>query len=97
MALVGPDFPLLVFPPLDKAAAGLDGVLDAFVARGAPIAMAGQGRSGVIGLPLAPGLHAATGPIVMAQSFYRLANALSVRRGLDPDNPPMLRKVTETR
>jgi glucosamine--fructose-6-phosphate aminotransferase (isomerizing) len=30
------------------------------------------------------------------QSFYRLAASLSIARGLDPDNPPYLRKVTET-
>ena len=29
-------------------------------------------------------------------SFYRAANALSLRRGLDPDVPPHLAKVTET-
>jgi glucosamine--fructose-6-phosphate aminotransferase (isomerizing) len=32
----------------------------------------------------------------MIQSFYRLANALAIARGLDPDRPPHLRKVTET-
>ncbi len=97
MALVGPDFPLLVFPPFDKAAAGMDKVLETFVARHAPIAIAGQGGPGTIGLPLAQGLHPVTGPIVIAQSFYKLVNALAVKRGYDPDNPPMLRKVTETR
>jgi glutamine---fructose-6-phosphate transaminase (isomerizing) len=97
MALVGPDFPVLVFPPLDKASAGLDAILAAFAARGAPIAMVGASQPGVIGLPFAQGIHPVTGPIVMAQSFYRLVNALSVQRGFDPDNPPMLRKVTETR
>jgi glutamine---fructose-6-phosphate transaminase (isomerizing) len=97
MALVGPDFPVLVFPPLDKASAGLDAVLAAFNARGAPIAMVGTAQPGVTGLHFAQGIHPVTGPIVMAQSFYRLVNALSVQRRFDPDNPPMLRKVTETR
>jgi glutamine---fructose-6-phosphate transaminase (isomerizing) len=97
MALVGPDFPVLVFPPLDKASAGLDAILAAFAARGAPIAMVGASQPGIIGLPFASGVHPVTGPIVMAQSFYRLVNALAIRRGFDPDNPPMLRKVTETR
>lgn len=97
MALVGPDFPLLVFSPLDRASAGLDAVLVALAARGAPLALAGQARPGAIHLPVAPGLHPVTGAVVMAQSFYRLVNALAVRRGHDPDNPPMLRKVTETR
>ncbi|MEO8115052.1 MAG: hypothetical protein ABI655_11760, partial [Phenylobacterium sp.] len=30
------------------------------------------------------------------QSFYRLANALSLARGFDPDRPPRIFKVTET-
>ena len=34
--------------------------------------------------------------MLMLQSFYRMANALAVARGLDPDRPPHLRKVTET-
>ncbi len=97
MALVGPDFPLLVFPPLDKAAAGLDAMLTAFAARGAPMLLAGPAKDRTVGLPVAAGLNAVTGPIVMVQSFYKLVNALAVRRGFDPDAPPMLRKVTETR
>ena len=35
-------------------------------------------------------------PILLIQSFYRLANALAVARGRDPDRPPHLAKVTET-
>jgi glutamine---fructose-6-phosphate transaminase (isomerizing) len=31
------------------------------------------------------------------QSFYTLVNAISVKRGYDPDHPPLLNKVTETR
>jgi glucosamine--fructose-6-phosphate aminotransferase (isomerizing) len=32
----------------------------------------------------------------MVQSFYRLANAVSLARGYHPDRPPHLNKVTET-
>jgi glucosamine--fructose-6-phosphate aminotransferase (isomerizing) len=32
----------------------------------------------------------------MVQSFYAMVNAISVKRGYDPDHPPMLQKVTET-
>ena len=32
----------------------------------------------------------------MVQSFYRFANALALARGLNPDSPPHLNKVTET-
>jgi glucosamine--fructose-6-phosphate aminotransferase (isomerizing) len=35
-------------------------------------------------------------PILAIQSFYAMANDLSLARGLDPDQPPHLHKVTET-
>ena len=97
MALVKHGFPLLVFPPLDKASAGLDAMIDQFVGRGAVIAVAGGGYTGTYPLPLADGLHSVIAPIVIVQSFYAMVNALSVLRGYDPDHPPMLNKVTETR
>ena len=40
--------------------------------------------------------HPAIQPLLVAQSFYRLVNAVAVARGFDPDRPPHLRKVTET-
>ncbi len=40
--------------------------------------------------------HPVIEPLLYAQSFYRMANALSLARGLDPDRPPNLSKVTET-
>jgi glucosamine--fructose-6-phosphate aminotransferase (isomerizing) len=40
--------------------------------------------------------HPAIEPMLFVQSFYRVANALSIARGRDPDSPPHLSKVTET-
>jgi len=40
--------------------------------------------------------HPLVEPLLLTQSFYRLANALAIARGRDPDRPPNLRKVTET-
>jgi glutamine---fructose-6-phosphate transaminase (isomerizing) len=40
--------------------------------------------------------HPAIQPLLLAQGFYRLANAVAIARGFDPDSPPHLRKVTET-
>jgi glutamine---fructose-6-phosphate transaminase (isomerizing) len=97
MALIKPGFPLLVFPPQDKAALGVDALIDKFTDRGAHIAVAGPRRNGVTALPLQADLHPALAPIAMVQSFYRLVNALAVERGYDPDHPPLLNKVTETR
>jgi glutamine---fructose-6-phosphate transaminase (isomerizing) len=97
MALVKPDFPVLVFPPLDKAVAGLDATLKKFASRGAAMAVAGGGYAEALHLPLPQNMHAVTGPIAMIQQFYRLVNAVAIARGLDPDHPPLLQKVTETR
>jgi glutamine---fructose-6-phosphate transaminase (isomerizing) len=97
MALVRPGFPLLVFPPSDAAAAGLDAILARFAEREASIISAGAERAGTQSLPVQAGLHPVIAPIAMAQSFYALVNALSVKRGYDPDHPPLLSKVTETR
>jgi glucosamine--fructose-6-phosphate aminotransferase (isomerizing) len=40
--------------------------------------------------------HSALQPILMLQSFYRMAERLSRARGFNPDSPPLLNKVTET-
>ena len=40
--------------------------------------------------------HPVIEPMLFAQSFYRMANALALARGHNPDAPPHLRKVTET-
>jgi glucosamine--fructose-6-phosphate aminotransferase (isomerizing) len=47
-------------------------------------------------LPLPPALHPALDPIVAIAAFYPFAARLSVARGLSPDAPRNLKKVTET-
>jgi glucosamine--fructose-6-phosphate aminotransferase (isomerizing) len=95
MALVGPDFPLLVFRQSDETEAGIDALVAETIARGAPVLVTGQGPAGAVPLP-SIAAHPAIEPILQIQSFYRAANALSLKRGFDPDRPPHLRKVTET-
>lgn len=95
MALVGPDFPLLVIRQEDESALATDALVTELVARGVPVLVAGRAPAGAIELPLPPA-DPLTAPILAIQAFYRAANALSLRRGLDPDRPPLLRKVTET-
>src|SRR3546814_1461533 len=97
MAVVDRNFPILVFPPLDEARAGMDALLGLFVEKGAIVAGAGAVGKGAIELPVVADMHPVTAPIAMIQSFYRFANALAIERGFDPDTPPLLKKVTETR
>jgi glucosamine--fructose-6-phosphate aminotransferase (isomerizing) len=63
--------------------------------RDVPVLGAGVGGRGAIELPTLPA-HPAIQPLLLVQSFYRLAATLSVARGHDPDRPPHLRKVTRT-
>jgi len=95
MALIGPGFPSLVFAQNDET---YDSVLDtahSLAQRGADIWLAGDSTPGPKALPVLTA-HPALQPILMIQSFYRLANALSLARGFNPDLPPHLNKVTET-
>jgi glucosamine--fructose-6-phosphate aminotransferase (isomerizing) len=95
MALVGPDFPLLVFRQSDETGAGVDELVRDVVNQGGRVFIAGGQAEGAIALPI-PSAHRLIEPMIQIQAFYRAANALSVRRGLDPDRPPRLAKVTET-
>ncbi|RVT42476.1 SIS domain-containing protein [Sphingobium algorifonticola] len=97
MALVGPDFPVLIFPPSDSGAAGLDGLMATLARQQAPLLIAGQGHGAAASLPVIPDMHPNVAPIALIQSCYRMVNALSLSRGLDPDRPPLLNKVTQTR
>lgn len=96
MAIVGPDFPVLVFAQDDDIGAGTAAVAAEFQARGAPVWLARPGASGPGVLPLPASPHPACTPILTVQAFYGAANALSIARGHDPDVPPHLNKVTET-
>lgn len=95
MALVKPGFPVLLFGQTDETSPGFGQCVSGLVERGARLLLAGPEAPGARMLPIvrsSPFLE----PILQIQSFYRAANALAVARGLDPDRPPWLAKVTET-
>lgn len=96
-ALVGPGFPVFMLVPGGKGQEDFERLADHFVRLGAPLIMAGGTHSGTLNLPSLPGLHPALAPIATIQSFYRLVVDLALARNRDPDRPPHLRKVTETR
>jgi glucosamine--fructose-6-phosphate aminotransferase (isomerizing) len=96
MALVGPNFPVLAFAQADETLKGVEAAARACAEQGAPVYLAGGlGGAGVESLP-APRAHPALQTIAEAQSFYRFVESLARARGLDPDHPPHLSKVTET-
>ncbi|MGH8294365.1 MAG: SIS domain-containing protein [Steroidobacteraceae bacterium] len=95
MALVRAGFPVLVFSQNDEARAGLEVLAAELAARKADVMIAGSRCPGALNLAWEPA-HPVIEPMLIAQAFYRMANALSLARGLDPDRPPNLKKVTET-
>ena len=100
MTLVGEGDPVLAFVPHDAGAQGFAERLATFRERGARVLAIGTADAqldGGIGLPQAKSTDPVVSAIAMIESFYRLAEALARMRGLDPDNPPYLSKVTQTR
>jgi glucosamine--fructose-6-phosphate aminotransferase (isomerizing) len=90
MAIIDKGFPILAFRNADETGAGMDEVLEDFRKRGASVLASGD----ALPLPSAPPEIA---PLAFIQAFYPFASDLSLARGLNPDAPPSLRKVTETR
>jgi glucosamine--fructose-6-phosphate aminotransferase (isomerizing) len=95
MALVREGFPVLMFTQRDDTRAGIEELAAEFAARGARVLLAGAEAPGAIALP-AVAANPVLEPLLTIQSFYGMVNALALARGLDPDRPPHLNKVTET-
>jgi glucosamine--fructose-6-phosphate aminotransferase (isomerizing) len=96
MALVEAGFPMLVFAPRGPAHEGLLLLAAQMRARGAQVLLAAPAGTPGCNLPLAPTAHADLDPISVVQSFYRMVEGIARARGLNPDEPRHLNKVTKT-
>lgn len=94
-ALLGAGFPALLLSQNDETLSGLTAVAHDLVSRGVPVMIAGAEVPGACTLPFIP-CHPVIEPMLLIQSFYKMVNTLSVSRGLNPDQPAHLQKVTET-
>ena len=96
MALVDNDFVTLIFAPPDAAQAGLIALADDFRHKGGQVLLAADERVASRDLTLSTtGCDALQGMATIT-SFYLMAEQLARARGLDPDAPPHLQKVTQT-
>lgn len=93
MALVERDYPLLIFAPRGPAQAGLLELAADMRRRGARVLLAATDGGD---LTLVPCADEDLDPIAALQSFYPMVEALARARGLDPDAPRHLTKVTLT-
>jgi glucosamine--fructose-6-phosphate aminotransferase (isomerizing) len=96
MALVDEGYPLLVFAPRGPAQAGLLALAQAMRERGGRVLVAAPAGTPGSNLAIIETGSADLDPISMVQSFYPLVEAVSRARGLDPDRPRHLNKVTRT-
>ena len=96
MALVEAGFPMLVLAPRGPALQGLLQLADQMRQRGARVLLAAPPGTPGCDLPLATTGHVDLDPIAAVQSFYGMVEALARARGLDPDKPRHLNKVTLT-
>lgn len=88
--IVRAGFPVLMFRQDDAAGPSLDHCAAALSAAGAKVLVTGRD------LPVARMSHPATGLIGAMASCYLAIEQIAVARGLDPDHPRLLKKVTET-
>jgi glutamine---fructose-6-phosphate transaminase (isomerizing) len=95
MALVRPGFPVLMLAQHDETHEGVLELARDMAGGGALALLAGGDAEGVTTLPTIEA-HPAIEPMLATLSFYRFVNALSLARGLDPDRPAHLQKVTRT-
>jgi glucosamine--fructose-6-phosphate aminotransferase (isomerizing) len=95
LALVDRGFPVLVVGQDDDSAATTRSVAARLVALGADVRSA-LDVAGATRLPVPSGVPPAIAPLCQVQSFYLAVHRLAAARGLDPDAPAHLRKVTET-
>jgi glucosamine--fructose-6-phosphate aminotransferase (isomerizing) len=97
LALVGPGFPVLALAARDASEPSMVDACEGLAGKGASVFVTSDAAGKAHHLPFAATGHPLTDPLALIVSFYAFVEAFARHRGLDPDAPPNLRKVTETR
>lgn len=96
MALIDDGYPLLIFATRGPTQAGLIALAEEMRGRGANVLLAAPADVKERNLTLPVAATPDLDPIAAIQAFYVMAAHLSIARGLDPDKPRHLSKVTKT-
>lgn len=96
-AIVQAHFPVLALGVDDAALPHVTETAGRLAAQGADVFLTGADVEGATRLPSVSGLHPMIAPLALITTFYACVEGLARRIGFDPDAPPHLRKVTETR
>jgi len=96
VSIVSQGFPVISFIAGDMAEKNASETADALAAKGASVFATSDQVRRAKRLPFERTDHWLTDPIALIVSFYGMVEAFAVRRGIDPDTPRHLKKVTET-
>ena len=96
MALIEEGYPLMIFATRGPTQASLLQLAEEMRGRGARVILAAPADVSTRDLTLPTAATPDLDPIVAIQAFYVMAAKLSAARGMDPDRPRHLSKVTKT-
>lgn len=96
VSIVDAGFPVIAFAAADAAETSVVDVADTLAKRGASVFVTSAQAGTAQVLPHIRTAHWLTDPIATIVSFYAMVEAVARARGIDPDRPRHLQKVTET-
>ena len=96
VSIVGAGFPILAFAAGDAAEPGLVEVAGKVAAMGAQVFVTSDMAPPASRIAHVRTGHPLTDPLALIVSFYAMVERLALARGVDPDLPRHLRKVTQT-
>lgn len=96
ISIVDGGFPVIALAGKDEAEAALASVADEIAIKGATVFATSDKVRHATRLPVTRTGHSLTDPITLIASFYAMVERVAVSRGINPDAPRHLKKVTET-
>ncbi|GAB4577028.1 MAG: SIS domain-containing protein [Roseibium sp.] len=96
VSIVGTDFPVIVLAAGDAAEQGLIEVAETLQDKDARVFVTSPRAAAGNALPVVRTAHPLTDPLSLIVSFYAMVETVAGARGIDPDRPRHLKKVTRT-
>lgn len=96
VSIVGQGFPVIALAAKDQAEDALVQVADQIAEKGASVFVTSSKAKSAATLPVIRTGHPLTDPISLISSFYSMVETVAISRGINPDAPRHLNKVTET-
>lgn len=96
VSIVNTGFPVLCFATGDAAETSLVEVADQLADKGARVFVTSNAAKKARALPHVRTSHPMTDPVALIASSYAMIEQVAADRGINPDAPPHLNKVTET-